>query len=283
MLMRDGDTVNKYVFYFLVFISISFIILPLSNFAISTRLFFSYAINPHFSFFHKYEKRLSRIPENIKNLIESDIILREREEKNKRLQRELASLNSIKEENARLRTLLGLSKNYTARGIFASVVSRTPIGGHDGFFIDKGSDDGIREGFAVMGFDGVNFSIVGRVMEVYPSYSKVIAISNPEFSFMAYGGKDAAEGLVRGNGQKPLILDYISSKYELLIGDRIYTSENSITFPGGLPVGIVLDVFKSSSSMNFYQAAIKPYVDIEKIKEVYVEEYVSPISVKEKQ
>ncbi len=283
MLMRDGNSVNKYIFSFLVFVSVSFIILPLSNLVISAKLFFSYAINPHFSFFHKYEKKISRIPENIRNLIESDIIIRERDEKNKMLERELASLNSIKEENARLRTLLGLPKRDITRGIFALVVSRTPMGGHSGFFIDKGSNDGIREGFAVMGFDGANFSVVGRVLEVYPEFSKIISISNPEFSFMAYGGKDEAEGLVRGNGHKPLILDFIPSKYKLLIGDKIYTSNNSITFPGGLPVGTVSDVWDSSFAMNFYQAAIKPYVDIEKVKEVYVEEYISPITAGDKQ
>lgn len=281
--MRDGNSVNKYLFSFLVFVSLVLIILPTSSFIVSARLLFSYAVNPHFAFFYKYEDKISRIPSNVKNLIEADMQARERDERNRRFEAEFSSMKSIKEENDRLRSLLGISKQINRRGIFASVVSRTPVGGYSGFLINKGSRDGLKEGFAVMGFDGEKFSLAGRISEVFPGYCKVTAITNPDFSFIAYGGKDSAEGLCRGAESSGLILDYIPSKFEILIGDRIYTSPNSITFPGGLPVGEVSDIFKKSSAMNFYQAAVKPEIDIEKIKEVYVIEFFSPVEQEAKQ
>lgn len=281
--MRDGNSSLKYVFSLLVLLSFVFIILPLSSLVSSIKLAFSYSLNPHIFFIRKYESKLSSLPKNIKNLIEADLKHRDFEENKKRFETQFSRFEAIKQENERLRKILSLSENMGRKGTFAFVVSRTPVSGYSGFFIDKGKKDGIAEGFTVLGFCSGGFYLAGRISEVYDKYSKAVSIVNQDFSFIAYGGKDSAEGLCRGKENEGLVLDYVPSKFEFLIGDKIYTSLSSLTFPGGIPVGSVSDVLKKDSAMNFYQVKIKPYCDFEKIREVYVQEYYSPLSSGENQ
>ncbi len=279
--MRDGNNSPKYLFFFLLLVSFIFIIIPFSSLVYSVKLAFSYSLNPHIFFLRKYEKKLADLPKNIKHLIEADTRLREMTENLKRSQVNFSRLDYLEQENSRLRKLLSLSAAAPGKGTFAFVISKNPGSGYSGFFVDKGEKDGIKEGFAVLAACGDSFALAGRIDEVYPGYSKAVSIINPDFSFMAYGGKDSVEGLCKGRESEGLILDYIPSKFEFLIGDPIYTSLSSLTFPAGLPVGKVYDILKKDSAMNFYQIKVRPHCDPEKIKEVYVMEYYSPLRTAE--
>lgn len=279
--MRDGDKSVKYLFLFLVLLSFVFIINPSSSLVHFVKLVFSYSLNPHIFFLTEYEKKLVNFPQNIKHLIEADEKLREMTEYLKRSQANFSHMYYLEQENLRLRKLLSLSNVAKGKGIFASVISKNPALGYSGFFIDKGKKDGIKEGFAVLAACGDSFALVARVDEVYSRYCKATSITNPDFSFIAYGGKGLVEGLCRGQESEGLILDYIPSKSELFIGDLVYTSFSSLTFPAGIPVGKVYDILKNDSAMNFYQVKVRPHCDLENIKEVYIMEYYSPLYAEE--
>lgn len=277
---RQTSLVN-YFFFFFSLLSLLLLIFPATKFSYSARLLSGYLLKPEFNYLSRYEKVLKQVPVRVRNLVESDIRNRELEEKINKLEIDLLHLKKLQSENDRLKNIMSLSKNVYYKGIFAGIISRNPANPYDSFFIDKGSKQFIKEGYPVIGFSGRGYALVGRIFDVYADYSKVILVNNPQFSFIGAVGEQGIDALVKGDNSSRLSVDYINSKYAIKVGDKVKTSPSSITFPPGLPVGHIGDVFKGNSSMNFYGAAAAQGVDLESLGEVYVIEYEPAIKIEE--
>jgi len=263
----------RFFFILFVFISIVFLILPTSKFVNSFKILTSYTLKPQFDFFYKYQKQITNIPKNIVNIINCDIKNRDLEEKYKYYELQLSRLHILEEENQKLREILSISKTVRYNGVFAEVVSRSPSNIYSHFYINKGKKESIREGAPVIAFQNGRYSLIGRVYEVYEDYSKVISITNPELSFMAFMSESKAEGLLTGLKDKGLSLNYIPIKFEAKVGEEVYTSNNSITFPGGIFIGKVMDIYKNASAMNYFEVLVQPEADINRLSYVYVIDY----------
>jgi cell shape-determining protein MreC len=57
------------------------------------------------------------------------------------------------------------------------------------------------------------------------------------------------------------------------VGEEVYTSNNSITFPGGIFIGKVMDIYKNASAMNYFEVLVQPEADINRLSYVYVIDY----------
>ncbi len=134
--------------------------------------------------------------------------------------------------------------------------------------IDKGSNNGIKKGMSVISPIG----IVGLVFDVTENFSLVLPVLNskfvttpmiPEIGFR--------EGSVTWNGLDPDLaqLNYVNKFENLKPGMKIYTSNYSIKFPPGVPIGTIKTVKKKATS-SFYDINIKLAVDFKKIGYVYV-------------
>ncbi len=175
-------------------------------------------------------------------------------------------LKDLKEENEILRKALemGLEKEFQLMLVRVRVTEKDIA--QDFVSINKGSQDGISEGFPVITQEKV---LIGRVSEVYKNFSKVLLISHSQSSF---GGKVADSeilGMVKGRGNLRVALDLISKEEEIREGDLVVTSALGGVFPFGLLVGEVNRIEKADPEL-FYWAELSPFFNIGELGKVFI-------------
>lgn len=160
-------------------------------------------------------------------------------EENKRMKRDL---DRIEMENQYLRTELNTADRVRALQIFqasspsktlaAHVIGNGTGSGANVVFVDRGSTSGVQKGMAVIEPSG----IVGKVVDVYPTASFVLLITDQTFAAGVMSNKNRVRGTLKAEGNK-LIVDYIQNEEKLDQGEWFYTSGDDRIFPKGLPVG----------------------------------------------
>jgi rod shape-determining protein MreC len=174
-------------------------------------------------------------------------------------------LVELKLSNTRLRELLEFQKTIANRVIAAEVIGKDPSPWFKTIIIDKGIDDQVRKGMAVVIPDGV----VGQVINASSHYSKVLLITAHNSSADALVQRTRARGIIQGGATGRCVFKYVLRKHDVQIGDRVVTSGLDDVFPKGLSIGQVSRVVKPDAGI-FQEVAVIPYVDFEKLEEVLV-------------
>jgi len=88
--------------------------------------------------------------------------------------------------------------------------------------------------------------------------NRPLALLNDDYkcTYAVYVGKEMAPGIVHGQNEKNLIVNFIPTWISIAIGDEVITSGMDNLFFKGLKVGKVLSVH---SSQGFQSAVIEPY------------------------
>jgi rod shape-determining protein MreC len=79
--------------------------------------------------------------------------------------------------------------------------------------------------------------IVGKVVDVYPTASFVLLLTDQTFAAGVMSNKSRVRGTLKGQGNSTAIVDYIQNEEKLEQGEWFYTSGDDRIFPKGLPVG----------------------------------------------
>lgn len=180
-------------------------------------------------------------------------------------------LEEIKRENARLRLMLGFSERIIYQSMPARIISKDPDNWFRTIVINKGKKDGITVNMPVVAFTGDEKAVVGKVVEVRGSVSRVLPLISPDMKTGVQMQDSRSPGLMEGlsaNSDR-CVIDYISKSEQINVGDKIITSGGCGIFPPGLLVGVVEKSVVSKSSA-FQRAIVKPLVDYNKIEEVFV-------------
>ncbi len=193
--------------------------------------------------------------ENEKLLSENQILLGEN-----------AMLADLKNENADLRSQLNLLPRNQFKLLPTNVVSQDLSGPGNWLEIDKGSDDGLSEGMAVIISKSI---LVGRIGEVAPKSSKVILLTNPKSVVNVATVQTGAKGVIKGEYGLGLIFDMILQTDSIQSGDEIVTSGIGGQLPRGLLVGTVQNVHASDDHL-FQQATVVSPLQISKLQFVFV-------------
>jgi rod shape-determining protein MreC len=167
--------------------------------------------------------------------------------------------------NSRLRSLLNFEKTMADPVLSAEVIGKDPSPWFKTVLIDKGKDDGVERGMAVV----VPKGIAGQITEVSSHYSKVLLIIDPNSAVDALVQSDRARGIIKGDAAGELSFKYVLRKHDIAIGELVVSSGLDGVFPKGLAVGQVSDVFKPKAGI-FQGVTVTPYVDFEKLEEVLV-------------
>ena len=181
------------------------------------------------------------------------------------LKNKINSLNEISIESNRLKNLLSLKQKSSLRYVAARVIARPADNWSSGLIIDKGSYSGIRNGMAVVTYLG----LVGRVVEVASSTSKVMLLSDPSLGVSALVQRSRQEGLVCGTLGSNMIMKYLPEDADIKPGDIIVSSGLNESYPKGLLIGTVIDVGSEFSGLSQY-ALVKPAVKLYNIEEVLI-------------
>lgn len=195
----------------------------------------------------------------------------------------LRQINStLAEENAQLRSRLEalnqlryITTNPSIKDstvmhqfdfVSAKVVSNTVNRFTNFLTINKGSEEGVRPGMAVISPLGA----VGKVRTVSRHYSVVTSILHVDVQVSALLKRTGHFGTIQWDGINP---DYVKFKFiprhvEPVRGDSVFTSGYNAIFPEGVMVGQIDDVHLTDEL--FYDLTVKLSQDFRKLSYVEV-------------
>ncbi len=214
--------------------------------------------------FWKIGNKSSNLFETIANITRLKREAEELKNKNQELTSQIISLDELKKENENLRAALGigLEKDFKLElaEITANDISQSYI------LINKGSKDGLQKDFPVITPQKI---LIGKIIEVYENYSKVMLISDKSSVFDAKVSEKEIYGTVNGRGNLQMFFDLILITSDINIGDVLVTSTIGGIFPKGLLVGTIKYVQKEDNK-PFKIAEIEPFFNIKELDDVFI-------------
>ncbi len=152
---------------------------------------------------------------------------------------ELLMLGQYKQENARLRELLGSPLRQDEQKMVTQVISTVNDPHSDQVVIDKGSVNGVYEGQPVISDKGV----VGQVVAVAKLTSRVLLICDATHALPIQVLRNDIRVIAAGNGcTDDLQLEHLPANTDIRVGDVLVTSGLGGRFPEGYPVAVVSSV-----------------------------------------
>ncbi|MEG4229061.1 rod shape-determining protein MreC [Microcoleus sp. N9_B2] len=149
-----------------------------------------------------------------------------------------AQLLEVENQNQKLKELLGYVSAKKPKGIVAPIVGRSADHWWQQVTLGRGSKDGIKTDFTVMGPGG----LVGRVVSVTPNTSLVLLVSDATSQLGVGITRSRNMGFMRGKGGNQAVMEFFENVPNVKPGDVVSTSSYSQLFPPGLPVGKVVSV-----------------------------------------
>jgi rod shape-determining protein MreC len=119
--------------------------------------------------------------------------------------------------------------------------------------------------------------LVGRVVEVYPTASRVALITDPAEAVNVRLQDSRADGVTSAQPNGELRVDMIDQDAEVASGELVLTSGLGGNFPPQIPVGQVISVRRRDFEV-FQQAVITPSVDFENLEILLVVTNFVPLS-----
>lgn len=182
---------------------------------------------------------------------------------NERLRSELTKLRQnqleeviLRRENEEMKKILALGERLQLDTIGAEVIGEGPSNLEWSKVINKGGDDGLEAGMAVIGPGG----LVGRLDRVSASSSMVLLIIDPEAGVGVRLASSGETGVLVGRREQDLRLDLVDPGTTVRPGEIVETSGLGGVFPAGITVGVVSSATADESSL-VKQVLVRPTVD----------------------
>ncbi len=219
-----------------------------------------------------FQKQFNNFVQSVKGIWNQYFYLVFTAKENQRLKKALAKsmrqLNRCAESelaNDRLRHLLGFEEEVPWPMIAARVVGKDPSPWSKTVIVDKGTEDGVRQGAPVVIPEG----IAGVVVEASHRYAKVLLLIDPNSAVDALVQQTRARGIVKGGGADYCVFNYVLRKHEIGVGDTVVSSGLDGVFPKGLRVGRIAEIVRLNAGI-FQKVSVTPYVDFEILEEVFI-------------
>lgn len=203
--------------------------------------------------FHSYFEMRHAVEENTQLRHRTDDLIRE----NLTLRRERGDL-------ARIRALLSYAEQIETPSLYARVVMVDRSGRFKSIILDRGWEAGISVNDSVVDRRG----LIGRVVLTTKNLAKVQLIIDPNAAVGCLDERTRRQGVVRGDGEGSLRLDYIPSLTDIVVDDRIVTAGIDGIHPKGIDVGTVTRVTEGKEL--FKVISVKPAVDFSTLEEVLI-------------
>jgi rod shape-determining protein MreC len=198
------------------------------------------------------------------------------EEENKKLRTALdsltaenAKLQELQRENDNLRSMLKFqSERPEIKAVVADVIGGDPTSTMEILTINKGTNDGITAGEAVVSPGGI---LVGQTHEVKATRATVLLITDISSSVAVATQKTLVPGVLQGRWQKQgrLLMQHIPRDEKVENGDILLTTGVGGTFPKGLIAGQVYNVRQSDVATE-KEAEAYPLVELDSLEHVLV-------------
>ncbi len=161
---------------------------------------------------------------------------------------------------------VGNVPRVTARVVAGSVGNFDPYSVE----IDKGTNAGLSEDMPVVTSAG----LVGRLVQVDATRSRVQLITSPQFAVGVRVGQEVSLAQGTGSGNPLRARASIPIDAPVAVGDRVFTNgQDRSKFPPDIPVGVVRTVDRSSGTVVL---EIDPVANVRGIDFVAVMKYTPP-------
>ena len=178
------------------------------------------------------------------------------------LREQLMQLSMLEKENIRLRTLLSSPVRKETRKMVAEVIAVDSDPYTHQIVINRGANDGVYEGQAVVDERG----IVGQIQNVGTITSRVILITDVTHAVPVRVSRNGIRMIANGMGHTDtLIHNFVPHSSDVKTGDVLVTSGLGGKYPEGYPVSTIIKV-NQDESRAFAQLYSKPVAQIDRLR-----------------
>ena len=185
-------------------------------------------------------------------------------EEMERMRIEQAQTRETASQGQRLQALLGFKQQFISETLAAQVLGSSGSDRSRILYLDKGSNEGVKEDMAVITPEGV----VGKVLRADRNSSQVLVINDATSGAGAVLEKSRLQGVVTGSDVGELRMRYVMVDEKVEVGERVLTSGGDHIYPKGLPLGTVAAV-KPGSDL-FFEIRVAPAARLNRLEEVLI-------------
>lgn len=191
---------------------------------------------------------------------------------NYQLLNKVLELEELREENIFLRKIFNLENRKEKWQVILAQIILFDIGEGSGvFWINKGENDGLHSGMNVVTNKNI---LIGRIIDVFPQYSKVESIFSPGSKIRVQNLRTRILSIIERDRLGILKLILVDPETDMQEGDLLITSGEDAKFLKGLLVGKIGKIKnndkKNSSFISFRELPVESLVEISKLFTVAV-------------
>lgn len=180
---------------------------------------------------------------------------------------ERSALNTLTAENQLLREELGFKKDRQLNTVAAEIITGVSDPISQAVIIDRGKNDGVDVGYAVVTGGGV---LVGKVVEARETISKVLLLTDTTSKIAAtVQNQTQTAGLIEGQFGLSIAMTDIPQDQDIKSGDLVITSG----LEGQIPRGLLIAYIESTSQIEsaiFKTAVLTPIASFKNLSHVLV-------------
>jgi|YNPNPStandDraft_1061719.scaffolds.fasta_scaffold00068_25 rod shape-determining protein MreC len=165
----------------------------------------------------------------------------------------------------RLEALLDLKKQLALPVTGARVVAYDPSPWSRCVIVDMGKEEGVTVGLPVLSVGG----IVGRIVETYPHFAKVMLIVDRNSGADAMVQRTRVRGILQGKGVNRCTLEYVPKNADVEVGDLILASGLGGIYPAGQVFGRVTQTERNTGG-PFQEIVVAPAANLSALEEVLI-------------
>ncbi len=233
------------VLFFLVFINI---------FQSPVRSFFYNFSSPIQEFFWEKGQGFFTFSDTIIKITSFKEEMENLKQENRELRLENIFLQELKKENEVLKKALEIELKKEFDLSFVRVIGLEK----DCLFINQGKNQGIKENSLVITKDKV---LIGKVSEVFSNQSRVMTLSNKESTINAEILEKNISGLIKGEGNSRMVLEFVSFDKEV--------EENDFIISNDFLIGKVTEIIKKDAE-SFLEIKVKPAFNSRELNYLFI-------------
>lgn len=225
-----------------------------------------------------FQGNLYNLNYKIKNSVSFILNLNDVKKENETLVKENNNLkdkslkyDDLVKENERLKKMLNFKDQRTEYNYLGcDIIGKSGDNWLDGFVINRGSDDGLKDKMIVMTGEG----LVGQVTTVGSNWAIVQSLINENIAVAATVSTTREnDGVVKGyrdyNDRLLAKLYYLPLDSQVKEGDIIFTSGLGGLYPKDIKIGSVISIEEDKGKL-IKNALIEPSVNFNKLEELFV-------------
>ena len=166
-------------------------------------------------------------------------------------------------------------RKFTYRTV--KVVANSVAQPNNFIILSSGTGKGLRVG---MGIITPGNAVIGIITSVSNDYAVVMSLLHKDTRLSGKLKRTGETGTISWNGQTPNILNMsnVPKSAKVVVGDTVITSGFSTSFPAGLLIGRVEEIFSEKSTNNFL-IKIRSFADFNNLNYGYAIDNAQQISV----